>query len=105
MIRLKRFKPNKVKFKVAITYFLIILIASPLMAIFFTFFSPSVSESTNPSLGECDIVFKGNYIPCMTIGEAMKINLFLICSIAVFAFIIILFAPEDWVVDTKGDTK
>jgi len=86
-------KPTIESFKQAIFFSLILLIASPIFALFITFFSPSVAEATNPQLGECDVYYNGEFQECKTIGEAIKINLFMFIFISIISFIILLFVP------------
>jgi hypothetical protein len=86
-------KPTRESFKQALFFSLMILIASPFLALFFTFFSPSVAEATNPSLGECDVYYNGELQECKTIGEAIKINFYLMLFISLVSFIVLIFVP------------
>jgi len=54
-------------------------------AVVITFLSPSVAESVMPELGECDITYNGIFYPCMTWGEAFRVNLIFssICALVI----------------------
>lgn len=57
---------------------MILILVSAIFPLIITFMSPSVAESTNPNLGECNVSYKGIYIPCITLGEALRLNYYII---------------------------
>ena len=67
-MKIKFYKEN---IPVAIILCVVIVIIFPLLA---TFIAPGVAEAVIPELGECDITYKGEFHPCMTWGEAYRIN-------------------------------
>lgn len=89
-------KPTKEDFKKAVLMGLLVLIASPVFAAIFFFFSPSVSESTNPSLGECGTYNNGIFVECLTMKEAyLKCLLYSVIIFPTLVFIGTLFLKEE----------
>lgn len=92
--RIKDCKPTWKKLEMALWIIIIVAITSPVLAIFITFMSPSVYEATHSSAGECDIYYKGKFIPCMTMDDAFIINLSVIVCSGFIGGVILLFWPE-----------
>jgi uncharacterized membrane protein YczE len=64
-----------------------LIIALP-VTIIMTVFYPSVSESTHPELGQCDIYYDDVFIPCVDMKTAFKVNLLIILSCSIVMILV-----------------
>ena len=71
------------------------LVVSPFIIAIMTMFSPSVSEATNPALGECDVYYGEVYYPCTSLKDAVYINAAIILVVVIILYVFSLFLDDE----------
>lgn len=61
-----------------------------------TLFSPSVQEAVDEKRGECNIYYEKEFVECISLEEAFKVNFLLIGSLMVFCSLVVIFLPKKY---------
>ena len=82
-----RFKFNREMIIPSILLSIMVIAIFPYIALL----HPSVQESINPSRGECNLYYKGEYIKCISYEEAVRINRNLLIIVSLIFSSVLIF--------------